>query len=94
MSSTAKSFIEGILTHPRGLMPMIEPTPNYYRRLKGLPEKAPAAALSKLKLHTFAPSKVSWGIEDRSSMVRVKATHDNRTHFEILLTENESIEVS
>ncbi|HIK18028.1 MAG TPA: glutamine synthetase [Leptolyngbyaceae cyanobacterium M33_DOE_097] len=68
LSSTAKSFIEGILTHARGLMPMIGPTPNCYRRLKP---------------HTFAPSKVSWGIEDRSSMVRVKATNDDRTHFEI-----------
>lgn len=68
LSSTARSFIEGILTHARGLMPMIGPTPNCYRRLKP---------------HTFAPSKVSWGIEDRSSMVRVKATHDERTHFEV-----------
>ncbi|PSB55085.1 hypothetical protein C7B79_33985, partial [Chroococcidiopsis cubana CCALA 043] len=68
LSSTAKSFIEGILTHARGLMPTIGPTPNCYRRLKP---------------HTFAPSKVSWGIEDRSSMVRVKATHDDRTHFEV-----------
>ncbi|MBD3886175.1 glutamine synthetase [Phormidium tenue FACHB-886] len=68
LSSTARSFIEGILTHARGVTSMIDPTPNCYRRLKP---------------HTFAPSKVSWGIEDRSSMVRVKATHDDRTHFEV-----------
>lgn len=68
LSSTAKSFIEGILTHARALMPTIDPTPNCYRRLKP---------------NTFAPSKVSWGIEDRSSMVRVKATHDDRTHLEV-----------
>ncbi|MBD0335906.1 MAG: glutamine synthetase, partial [Cyanobacteria bacterium Co-bin13] len=68
LSPLARSFVEGILAHARGLMPMINPTPNCYRRLRP---------------HTFAPSKVSWGIEDRSSMVRVKATHDERTHLEI-----------
>ena len=68
LSATVKSFIEGILTHARAVMPLIGPTPNCYRRLRP---------------HTFAPSKVSWGIEDRSSMIRVKATHDDRTHLEI-----------
>ncbi len=68
LSATARAFIEGILTHARALMPMIGPTPNCYRRLKP---------------HTFAPSKVSWGIEDRSSMIRVKATRDERTHLEV-----------
>lgn len=68
LSAMAKSFIEGILTYSRAIMPMIGPTPNCYRRLKP---------------HTFAPSKVSWGIEDRSSIIRVKATYDERTHLEI-----------
>jgi len=44
LSATAESFIEGILTYARAIMPMINPTPNCYRRLKP---------------HTFAPSKVS-----------------------------------
>ncbi len=49
-------------------MPLISPTPNCYRRLKP---------------HTFAPSNISWGIEDRSAMVRVKSTRDEDTHLEM-----------
>ncbi|KAM3090075.1 glutamine synthetase family protein [Phormidesmis sp. 146-35] len=68
LSQTARSFIQGILTHAPAMMPLIGPTPNCYRRLKP---------------HTFAPSNISWGIEDRSAMVRVKATGDQDTHFEM-----------
>ena len=50
------------------MMPLIGPTPNCYRRLKP---------------HTFAPSNISWGIEDRTAMVRVKATGDEDTHLEM-----------
>lgn len=68
LSQTAKSFIQGILNHAPAMMPLINPTPNCYRRLKP---------------HTFAPSNISWGIEDRSAMVRVKATRDEGTHLEM-----------
>jgi glutamine synthetase len=68
LSKTARSFIQGILTHAPAMMPLIGPTPNCYRRLKP---------------HTFAPSNISWGIEDRSAMVRVKATKDEGTHLEM-----------
>lgn len=68
LSSTIKSFIQGILTHAPAMMPLIAPTPNCYKRLKP---------------HTFAPSNISWGIEDRSAMVRVKATRDQDTHLEM-----------
>jgi len=68
LSATARSFIQGILTHAPAMMPLISPTPNCYRRLKP---------------HTFAPSNISWGIEDRSAMVRVKATRDEQTHLEM-----------
>jgi glutamine synthetase len=68
LSQTARSFIQGILTHAPAMMPLIGPTPNCYRRLKP---------------HTFAPSNISWGIEDRSAMVRVKATGDQDTHLEM-----------
>lgn len=68
LSQTAKSFIQGILTHAPAMMPLIGPTPNCYRRLKP---------------HTFAPSNISWGIEDRTAMVRVKATRDEGTHLEM-----------
>lgn len=68
LSSTLRSFVQGILTHAPAMMPLIGPTPNCYRRLKP---------------HTFAPSNISWGIEDRSAMVRVKATRDENTHLEM-----------
>ena len=68
LSATAKSFIQGILDHAPAMMSLIGPTPNCYRRLKP---------------HTFAPSNISWGIEDRTAMVRVKATKDEGTHLEM-----------
>lgn len=68
LSSIAKSFIQGILAHAPAMLPLIGPTPNCYRRLKP---------------HTFAPSNISWGIEDRTAMVRVKATKDEQTHLEM-----------
>ncbi|HHP7244231.1 MAG TPA: glutamine synthetase family protein [Elainellaceae cyanobacterium] len=68
LSAAAKSFIQGILDHAPAMMSLIGPTPNCYRRLKP---------------HTFAPSNISWGIEDRSAMVRVKATRDEGTHIEM-----------
>ncbi|MEO0808951.1 MAG: glutamine synthetase, partial [Cyanobacteria bacterium J06643_4] len=68
LSQTAKSFTQGILDHAPAMMPLIGPTPNCYRRLKP---------------HTFAPSNISWGIEDRTAMVRVKATEDDGTHLEM-----------
>ncbi len=49
-------------------MALIGPTPNCYHRLKP---------------HTFAPSNISWGIEDRSALVRTKATRDSATHHEM-----------
>ena len=68
LSSVAKSFTQGILDHAPAMLPLIGPTPNCYRRLKP---------------HTFAPSNISWGIEDRTAMVRVKATKDEQTHLEM-----------
>ncbi|MEM6256066.1 MAG: glutamine synthetase family protein [Cyanobacteria bacterium P01_D01_bin.156] len=68
LSSIAKSFTQGILAHAPAMLPLIGPTPNCYRRLKP---------------HTFAPSNISWGIEDRTAMVRVKATGDEQTHLEM-----------
>ena len=50
------------------MMPLINPTPNCYHRVKP---------------YTFAPSNVSWGVQDRSAMVRIKTTGDERTHLEM-----------
>src|SRR5205807_758016 len=50
------------------MMPLINPTPNCYHRVKP---------------YTFAPSNVSWGLQDRSAVVRIKSTGDERTHLEM-----------
>ena len=61
-------FTEGILSHAEAMMPLIGPTPNCYRRLKP---------------HTFAPSNISWGVEDRSALVRLKNLDDDNAHAEM-----------
>ncbi|ARV61265.1 hypothetical protein BZZ01_23985 [Nostocales cyanobacterium HT-58-2] len=68
LSVTAKAFIQGILDHGPAMMPLMSPTPNCYRRY--LPP-------------SFVSSYSGWGIEDRSAMVRVKATYDECTHIEM-----------
>ncbi len=68
MSATFKSFIQGVLDHARASMAIWSPTPNCYRRIRP---------------RTYAPSNVSWGIQDRSASVRVKASKDKSTHMEI-----------
>ena len=68
LSAAARSFTAGILRHANAMMPLIGPTPNCYHRLKP---------------HTFAPSNISWGIEDRTAFVRTKATRDKATHHEM-----------
>jgi glutamine synthetase len=68
LSAVARSFVAGLVAHARAMMPLIGPTPNCYHRLRP---------------HTFAPSNISWGIEDRTALVRVKATRDNATHIEM-----------
>jgi glutamine synthetase len=68
MSGTMKSFVQGILDHARAEQALWNPTPNCYRRIR------PA---------TFAPSNISWGVEDRSASVRIKASKDKRQHLEV-----------
>ncbi|NEU99590.1 glutamine synthetase family protein [Bradyrhizobium uaiense] len=68
MSRIFKSFIQGVLDHARGAMAIWSPTPNCYRRIRP---------------HTYAPSNISWGIQDRSASVRVKASKDKSTHMEV-----------
>jgi glutamine synthetase len=68
VSALARSFTEGILSHAPAMMPLINPTPNCYHRVKP---------------RTFAPSNVSWGVQDRTAMVRVKASGDEHAHLEM-----------
>lgn len=68
LSSTFKSFIQGVLDHTPAAMAVWSPTPNCYRRIRP---------------RTYAPSNISWGIQDRSASVRVKASRDQSTHMEV-----------
>jgi glutamine synthetase len=68
MSGIMKSFVQGILDHARAEQALWNPTTNCYRRIR------PA---------TFAPSNISWGVEDRSASVRIKASKDKRQHLEV-----------
>ena len=68
LSAVGASFAEGILAHAPAMMPLINPTLNCYHRVKP---------------YTFAPSNVSWGVQDRSALVRLKATRDESTHLEM-----------
>jgi glutamine synthetase len=68
LSSQCRSFIQGILDHTRASMALWSPTPNCYRRIRP---------------RTYAPSNISWGVQDRSASVRVKASRDHNTHLEV-----------
>jgi len=66
--SLVRQFACGILDHAKAIAPLIGPTPNCYHRLKP---------------HTFAPSNISWGDEDRTAMVRLKDMDDDNAHIEM-----------
>jgi glutamine synthetase len=68
MSALMKNFVQGILEHAPAAQALWNPTPNCYRRIRP---------------HTFAPSNISWGVEDRSASVRIKASKDKRQHLEV-----------
>src|SRR5215469_2866423 len=67
LSQAAYQFTNGMLKHANAAMALMAPTPNCYHRF--VP-------------HHFAPSNISWGLEDRSAMIRAKNSRDSRTHLE------------
>jgi glutamine synthetase len=67
MSDTCRSFIAGLLTYARAIDAVIAPTVNCLRRRRR---------------HTFSPTNISWGIEDRSALVRVKGGAPANKHIE------------
>jgi glutamine synthetase len=67
MNDTARSFIAGLLTYARAIDAVIAPTVNCLRRRRR---------------HTFSPTNVSWGYEDRSALVRVKGGSPASKHIE------------
>jgi glutamine synthetase len=67
MSDACRSFIAGVLRHARAIDAVIAPTVNCLRRRRP---------------HTFSPSNISWGLEDRSALVRVKGGSPEHKHIE------------
>jgi glutamine synthetase len=67
LSQAAYFFIQGMMKHANAAMALMAPTPNCYHRF--VP-------------HHFAPSNISWGVEDRTALIRAKNSRDSRTHLE------------
>jgi glutamine synthetase len=67
MTDECRSFIAGILRSARTIDAVIAPTVNCLRRRRR---------------HTFSPTNVSWGIEDRSALIRVKSGRPANKHVE------------
>ncbi|MDR2379363.1 MAG: type III glutamate--ammonia ligase, partial [Bifidobacteriaceae bacterium] len=62
LSSTALSYVAGLLDHAPGLMAVLNPTVNSYKR---------TAALSTASGATWTPRYASYGGDDRGVMVRI-----------------------
>jgi glutamine synthetase len=67
LSTVGKQFIAGQLAHARSIYTLLAPTVN---------------CLKRRRTHTFSPTNVSWGPEDRSAFVRVKGGSPENTHVE------------
>jgi glutamine synthetase len=67
MSDTCRSFIAGVLTYAEAIDAVIAPTVNCLRRRRR---------------HTFSPTNISWGHEDRSALIRVKGGSAASKHIE------------
>jgi len=67
LSATGQHFLAGMLEYARAVDALIAPTVNCLRRRRR---------------HSFSPTNVSWGPEDRSALVRLKGAHTPSVHFE------------
>jgi glutamine synthetase len=67
MNATCRSFIAGILTYAKAIDAVVAPTVNCLRRRRR---------------HTFSPTNISWGHEDRSALIRVKGGSAASKHVE------------
>jgi glutamine synthetase len=67
LAAVGRSFIAGQLAHARGIYTLLAPTLN---------------CLKRRRTHTFSPTNVSWGPEDRSAFVRVKGGSPQSRHVE------------
>jgi glutamine synthetase len=67
LSAVGRNFIAGQLRHARSIYTLLAPTVNCMKRRR---------------THTFSPTNVSWGPEDRSAFVRVKGGTPASKHVE------------
>jgi glutamine synthetase len=67
MTDACRSFIAGLLKYARAIDAVVAPTVNCLRRRRR---------------HTFSPTNISWGVEDRSALVRVKGGAAANMHIE------------
>ncbi len=61
LSDVGLRFVAGLITHANAIDALLAPTINCRRRRR---------------THTFSPTNISWGLEDRSAFLRVKAAGD------------------
>lgn len=67
LSTVGRQFVAGQLRHARSIYALLAPTPN---------------CLKRRRTHTFSPTNVSWGLEDRSAFVRIKGGAGENAHVE------------
>ncbi len=67
ISKVARHFVGGVLKYARTIDALTVPTVNCHRRRRR---------------HTFSPTNISWGLEDRSALVRVKGGTLASRHIE------------
>lgn len=67
MTDVCRSFIAGVLQYAKAIDSVIAPTLNCLRRRRR---------------HTFSPTNISWGLEDRSALIRVKGGGPGSRHIE------------
>ena len=67
LSDICRYFLAGQLAHAPAICAFAAPTVNCAKRFK---------------LYSFAPTNATWGIENRTTGLRVKATRNESTHVE------------
>jgi glutamine synthetase len=67
ISDVCRYFTGGVMRYATSIDALIAPTLNCYRRRRR---------------HTFSPTNISWGLEDRSALVRIKGGSEASRHVE------------
>jgi glutamine synthetase len=67
ISESCRHFTGGLIRSARAIDALIAPTANCHRRRRR---------------HTFSPTNISWGLEDRSALVRIKGGSATSRHIE------------